>query len=140
MRKFNRNTRSERSNFSRSGVENTKNFGKKGPDDKPQKGFSRGTSDRFEKKDFNKPERKSFDRRAPERQGFDKKMFSAVCDSCGNRCELPFKPTGDKPVYCRDCFNKGEKPTSFRKPDNDSRELEKINAKLDRIMKALKIY
>jgi CxxC-x17-CxxC domain-containing protein len=31
-------------------------------------------------------------------------MHSAVCSSCGKTCEVPFRPTGDKPVYCRDCF------------------------------------
>lgn len=31
-------------------------------------------------------------------------MHSAICSSCGKNCEVPFRPTGDKPVYCRDCF------------------------------------
>lgn len=31
-------------------------------------------------------------------------MHSAVCASCGKTCEVPFRPSGDKPVYCRDCF------------------------------------
>ena len=31
-------------------------------------------------------------------------MHSAICSSCGKACEVPFQPTGDKPVYCRDCF------------------------------------
>lgn len=31
-------------------------------------------------------------------------MHSAVCASCGKTCEVPFRPNGDKPVYCRDCF------------------------------------
>ena len=32
--------------------------------------------------------------------------FEAVCDSCGKLCEVPFKPTGEKPVYCNDCYKK----------------------------------
>lgn len=32
------------------------------------------------------------------------KMEKAVCDNCGKQCEVPFKPTGDKPVYCSECF------------------------------------
>jgi CxxC-x17-CxxC domain-containing protein len=32
-------------------------------------------------------------------------MHQAVCDECGKPCEVPFKPTGQRPVYCRDCFN-----------------------------------
>ena len=25
---------------------------------------------------------------------------------CGAECEVPFKPTQGRPVYCRDCFRK----------------------------------
>lgn len=35
-----------------------------------------------------------------------RQMFSAVCSKCGKQCELPFRPTGEKPVYCQDCFKK----------------------------------
>jgi len=35
-------------------------------------------------------------------------MFEAVCANCGKRCEVPFRPNGQKPVYCRDCFGKQE--------------------------------
>ncbi len=35
-----------------------------------------------------------------------KRMFNAVCAQCGKDCEVPFRPAGDKPVYCRDCFMK----------------------------------
>lgn len=34
----------------------------------------------------------------------DRKMYKAVCSNCGNKCELPFKPSNDKPVYCSDCY------------------------------------
>lgn len=33
-------------------------------------------------------------------------LFHAVCANCGNDCEVPFKPTGSKPVFCRNCFDK----------------------------------
>lgn len=51
--------------------------------------------------------RKSFgsrefgDREKPE-------MFQTVCSECGNECEVPFKPNGRKPVFCRSCFKKDE--------------------------------
>ena len=35
-------------------------------------------------------------------------LFPATCSSCGKPCEVPFRPTGEKPVYCRDCFHKQE--------------------------------
>lgn len=31
-------------------------------------------------------------------------MHKAVCDECKKSCEVPFRPSGDKPVYCSDCF------------------------------------
>jgi CxxC-x17-CxxC domain-containing protein len=31
-------------------------------------------------------------------------MHPATCSSCQKACEVPFRPTGEKPVYCRDCF------------------------------------
>ncbi|MEK7193633.1 MAG: CxxC-x17-CxxC domain-containing protein [Patescibacteria group bacterium] len=33
-------------------------------------------------------------------------LFSAVCADCKKNCQVPFRPAGDKPVYCRDCFGK----------------------------------
>ncbi len=36
--------------------------------------------------------------------GGPKEMFSATCAQCGKPCEVPFRPSGDRPVYCRECF------------------------------------
>jgi CxxC-x17-CxxC domain-containing protein len=33
-----------------------------------------------------------------------REMFSATCSSCGREARVPFQPSGDKPVYCSDCF------------------------------------
>jgi CxxC-x17-CxxC domain-containing protein len=35
-----------------------------------------------------------------------RQMFPATCAQCGKQTEVPFQPRGDKPVYCRDCYNK----------------------------------
>ncbi|HBS58907.1 MAG TPA: zinc-binding protein [Firmicutes bacterium] len=35
-----------------------------------------------------------------------REMFTAVCASCGVETQVPFKPNGLKPVYCRDCFQR----------------------------------
>ena len=39
----------------------------------------------------------SYDRR-------DREMHKASCADCGNECQVPFEPKGDKPVYCSECF------------------------------------
>lgn len=33
-----------------------------------------------------------------------REMFSATCSSCGKEAQVPFQPSGDKPVYCSTCF------------------------------------
>lgn len=38
-----------------------------------------------------------------------KEMYPAICAACGCQTELPFKPKGDKPVYCMTCLKKKEK-------------------------------
>jgi len=35
-----------------------------------------------------------------------RETFKATCADCGKFCELPFKPSNGRPVYCRDCFKK----------------------------------
>ena len=35
-----------------------------------------------------------------------RQMHPAVCAECGKDTEVPFQPTGDRPVYCSDCYNK----------------------------------
>lgn len=34
----------------------------------------------------------------------DREMFPAVCAECGKSTTVPFSPSSDKPVYCRECF------------------------------------
>ena len=41
-----------------------------------------------------------------------KEMHKATCADCKNECEVPFKPTEGRPVYCRECFGK-HKPQRF---------------------------
>jgi CxxC-x17-CxxC domain-containing protein len=33
-----------------------------------------------------------------------REMFSATCSGCGQEAQVPFQPSGDKPVYCSSCF------------------------------------
>ncbi len=82
-------------------------------------------------------------------------MHSAICASCKKSCEVPFRPSGDKPVYCRDCFagrnamggdrSDRKDPRSFSKDTSQSnsnsvgnneikKQIEAINIKLDKIL------
>ena len=33
-------------------------------------------------------------------------LHRAVCADCRKDCEVPFKPTGERPTYCKECFAK----------------------------------
>lgn len=82
-----------------------------------------------------------------------RQMHKAVCDECGKDCEVPFKPSGDKPIYCSECFEKKEGGSSrrsdrrsprrsdFGKRDDTHKKLleqvSSLNTKLDRIIKVL---
>ena len=33
-----------------------------------------------------------------------REMHKATCSECGQECEVPFKPTEGKPVYCKECY------------------------------------
>ena len=44
-----------------------------------------------------------------ENRGFNdrpREMHDAVCDKCKQKCQVPFKPTEGKPVYCKECYKK----------------------------------
>lgn len=102
------------------------------------------------KKDGNGGETRGFDQR-PDARGFnsgDKPLFKTTCDKCGDACEVPFRPTGERPVYCRPCFGKNDAPErgdrferksapETRTVDYSVDEFKKLNAKLDAILNAL---
>lgn len=36
----------------------------------------------------------------------ERAMHPATCSECGRETTVPFVPSGEKPVYCSDCFQK----------------------------------
>ncbi len=71
---------------------------------KPTEGKPVKCSDCFRK---NRPQR-SFNRGFDDnrRQDRPREMHKATCADCGNECEVPFKPTEGRDVFCKDCFAK----------------------------------
>jgi CxxC-x17-CxxC domain-containing protein len=41
-----------------------------------------------------------------------REMHKAICSECKQECEVPFKPTEGKEVFCKDCYAK-RKPKRF---------------------------
>lgn len=48
--------------------------------------------------------RNSRKRMSPKRP--QKRMYDVICSGCNCETQVPFRPSEDKPVYCRECFNR----------------------------------
>ena len=77
--------------------------------------FTAGEQEFFQARGFgNEPKRcrscravrRSEQRSAGMYQDGPKEMFPINCAECGNDAMVPFRPRGDRPVYCSDCFSK----------------------------------
>jgi len=44
---------------------------------------------------------------------YGKEMHKATCADCQKECEVPFKPDGSRPVYCRECYSKRRPPRRY---------------------------
>ena len=33
-----------------------------------------------------------------------RQLYNVKCSNCGRDTQVPFQPSGDRPVYCRDCY------------------------------------
>jgi CxxC-x17-CxxC domain-containing protein len=42
----------------------------------------------------------------PYSQKSERGKFEAMCSDCGKSCQIPFKPDGNRPVYCKECWAK----------------------------------
>lgn len=85
---------------------------------------------------------RSSDSRRPQRRDSgrsnfgDKRMYEAVCDKCGNKCNVPFQPSGGKPVYCSKCFQ-DKNVRGGRDTEQYKEQFELLNTKLDKILELL---
>ncbi len=104
--------------------------------------------------------------RSDSRDGERSQMYPATCDQCHKQCEVPFRPSGSKPVYCQDCFStkrettsdypRKEKPPYQSRPRDDfhaslasssqpkdnqigdlKKQLDAVNVKIDRILQMM---
>ena len=95
-------------------------------------------------------------------------MHHAICAECKKDCEVPFRPNGEKPVYCRECFSNHGGPSTFdnrasgkrdfaaparapyqsdkpretapdRRIDDLKRQIEALHTKLDRFMESMSV-
>ena len=81
-------------------------------------------------------------------------MHDAVCNDCGNDCQVPFRPNGRKPVLCNNCFKNDGQDSRFddrrgaekrpyvstpRAAGNDdlAKQIKLMSSKIDRILDIL---
>jgi CxxC-x17-CxxC domain-containing protein len=65
----------------------------------------------FERKHFSKPFQRfehsyHHDKRDQDNRSGERSFTRAICADCNKECEVPFKPSGGRPVYCKECFSK----------------------------------
>lgn len=101
--------------------------------------------------------RKSFGDRTSFGGGARREMYQAVCADCGHSCEVPFKPSGSRPVLCSQCFKgagsreesgRFERPSFKSAPVLENRGtscgqveslMTEINVKLDKVLELLAV-
>jgi len=96
--------------------------------------------------------------------GRSTELFDAICADCGKSCQVPFKPNGKKPVYCKECFSRNEgggesgsrpvrdfsaaarpiapfkpapAPVSDKRIDDLKIQLDSVNYKLEKLIKMI---
>jgi CxxC-x17-CxxC domain-containing protein len=73
--------------------------------------FTESEQDFYREKGFDNEPQRCPDCRAARKHarngrtaGGQREMFPAVCSACGKDTMVPFNPSSDKPVYCKECF------------------------------------
>jgi CxxC-x17-CxxC domain-containing protein len=81
-------------------------------------------------------------------------LHKTICSKCNKECEVPFRPTGSRPVFCKDCFQSNRSSNDYpRRPNFENRDnaqvgkfvekpqfkeqFERLNMKLDKILRIL---
>ncbi len=67
-------------------------------------------------------------------------LHDAVCDKCGKDCKVPFRPSGDKPIYCSDCFEgKGGRDGGGPRGGRGDRGMVQLGEKIDTLNNKLDV-
>lgn len=108
----------------------------------------------------NRPDFRGASRPQDPRRSDAPEQFDAICSTCGRACRVPFRPNGQKPVYCRECFgnparsSEGKEsfirrdapggfapPREFREGPREIAELKQqigaLNVKMDVVLRAV---
>ena len=51
----------------------------------------------------------------------EKQFYEATCDTCGEKIQIPFKPDGTRPTFCKECFKDYQRVMERAKCDEPTR-------------------
>ncbi len=71
--------------------------------------FTAGEQEFFEQKGLvNVPKRcpecRSARKKSRNSRRGERRLYDVTCSECGQAAQVPFKPSNEKPVYCKPCF------------------------------------
>lgn len=85
-----------------------------------------------------------------------RELYDAECNKCHERCQVPFRPNGKKPVYCANCFTRSDEqagagharapmaahasPVPNRQIEDLKRQIETMNGTLEKLVTAVDTF
>lgn len=92
-------------------------------DRKSGSGFARGN----DRPSYGPPSRR------PQGGGFGGvETHPATCSKCNARCEVPFKPNGKKPIFCKDCYVRDDAGPAGKTFERREQRFERPDSRYDR--------
>ena len=77
-------------------------------DDEPLRSYRNSRDERPSRDRYSRDERKS-------------EMHTVTCGDCGDKCQIPFEPKFNRPVYCSECFQKNKPKEAGDRYSRDER-------------------
>jgi len=59
-------------------------------------------------------------------------MHDAICDKCGDECQVPFRPSSNKPIFCSRCFAEQNGENYGRSDNRASRRFDRNDYRSER--------
>ncbi len=92
--------------------------------DETKRRFPSRTKNKSNYRSSNRPSNRYEDRSRRESDRGTKELHTATCARCKKETTVPFKPTGVKPVFCRECFQ-------IEKPKADFTDVRRRSSRSD---------
>lgn len=88
-------------------------------DDQPVRSYRNSRDERPSRDRYTRDERPPKNRYSRDERKLE--MHTVTCGDCGDKCQIPFEPKFNRPVYCSTCFQKNKPRESRDKYSRDER-------------------